>query len=479
MKFCLSMILAIPLYFNSVQANSSDLPILGDSTSGTVSLEKEYSLGRTWLRALRARTPQFSDPLVHDYIEYLLYRLAEHSELQDRRLELTIVNSPALNAFAVPGGVIGVNTGLFIYAQTEQEFASVLAHELAHLSQRHFSRNVDAAKRAQLPSLAALLGSIALIAATGGDAGVAALATTQAAFIDQQLRYSRQFEQEADRVGITTLAGANMDPRSMASMFGRMWKEQRLQGSKLPEFLLTHPVTESRISDATNRADQLARGTYSDSLEYYLMRNRVILRHESMTTTAIKNFQNAANSPNKLISESAKYGLALAYRDANQYQQANQTIEQLMSSSPNRISYVIAFAEINLTTNRLPEVVSLLEKHLALNPNNYPLSMALAKALTLQQKYKRATDILKQLSQKRPNLPDIWYDLAEAYGLNNDILNLHQSRAEYFILTGNMEAALAQLEYGRRLAGDNYPVTAQIAKRMQDIKIYQKELKEL
>jgi len=150
-----------------------------------------------------------------------------------------------------------------------------------------------------------------------------------------------------------------------------------------------------------------------------------------------------------------------------------------MSSSPNRISYVIAFAEINLTTNRLPEVVSLLEKHLALNPNNYPLSMALAKALTLQQKYKRATDILKQLSQKRPNLPDIWYDLAEAYGLNNDILNLHQSRAEYFILTGNMEAALAQLEYGRRLAGDNYPVTAQIAKRMQDIKIYQKELKEL
>lgn len=476
---CLSLSLGFFSQSSPALANSSDLPLLGDSTSGTISLEKEHKLGRAWLRALRARTPHFSDPLVHDYVEYLTYRLAEHSELQDRRLELTIIDSPALNAFAVPGGIIGVNTGLFIYAQSEQEFASVLAHELAHLSQRHFSRNVEAAKRARLPSLIALLGSIVIAAATSGDAGAAALASTQAVLIDQQLRFSRQFEQEADRVGIVTLAKADMDPVAMATLFGRLLEGQRLQGSVPPEFLLTHPITESRISDALNRAKKLSHGNYSDSLEYFLMRNRVLLNHEKVPARAIENFKSSINSPNALISKAALYGLALAYKEANQYKNASQTIDKLIKLSPNRISYIVAFAEINLQSKHLPEVVSLLDKHLKLNPYNYPLSMYLVKGLSLQQKYRKAIDILEKLSQKQPNNPAIWYELAEIYGLNHNILNLHQARAEYFILTGSMNSALGQLEYAKTIASNNYPVTAQIEKRMQDIKVYQKELKEL
>ena len=161
----LSLCLSVGCFPLAHANESTTLPSLGDTSSGQVSLQQEHKLGRTWLKALRSHTKELNDPLLYDYLEHLLYRLAEHSQLQDRRLELVVVESPVLNAFAVPGGVVGVNGGLFLYAHSEQEFSSVLAHELAHLSQRHYSRSVEAAQRNALPNMAALLASI-VVAAT-------------------------------------------------------------------------------------------------------------------------------------------------------------------------------------------------------------------------------------------------------------------------------------------------------------------------
>lgn len=476
---CCSGLLAIALLYGfpvaGVQAN--ELPALGDASSATVSPEKEHRLGRAWLRALRNRTPIMSDPLIHDYVEYLLYRLAEHSQLQDRRLELVVIKSPVLNAFAVPGGIVGVNAGLFINAQTEQEFASVLAHELAHLSQRHYSRNVDEAKRKHIPSMAALLASIVIAATAGGEAGMAAITATQAAMLQGQLRFSRQNEQEADRIGLLTMVNAGMDPNAMASMFERMLAAQRLLGSRPPEFLLTHPVTESRVADARNRAAQHEKGEYRDDLEYYLMRNRILLKFEPSPGHAVKQFEAELDNPDPLLAKSARYGLALAYHEAQQQERANKILAPLLQEEPNRISYLIAFAEINQEVKQLRKVEALLRKHLELAPNNHPLSLYLAKNLNLQQRYQESEAILLQLSKDRPNDPNVWYELAEIHGLSGNILGVHQARAEYFILTGNMDRATEQLEFARVKSGGNYQLTAKIDQRLRDVQDYKQELK--
>src|SRR5690554_8157289 len=175
-----------------------ELPSLGDSSSSIVSLEQEHRLGRAWLSILRGQVRQLSDPLLKDYVERSVYKLAETSQLQERRLEFIILASPQLNAFAAPGGIIGVNGGLLLHAQTEAEYASVMAHELAHLSQRHFARGLQHQQQNRIPLMTAMLASIILAASGGGDAGFAALASTQAAAIQEQRRFSRQNEQEAE-----------------------------------------------------------------------------------------------------------------------------------------------------------------------------------------------------------------------------------------------------------------------------------------
>src|SRR5690606_7939242 len=159
------------------------LPSLGDASSAIIAPEQEYQLGRAWLSMLRRQVPQLSDPLLKDFVERHVYRLAETSQLQDRRLEFVILDSPQLNAFAVPGGIIG---GLSLHAQTEAEFASVLAHDLAHLSQRHFARGLEAQQRMQLPLMAAMLAGVIAAAAGAGDAAIAAIASGQAAAIQSQ-----------------------------------------------------------------------------------------------------------------------------------------------------------------------------------------------------------------------------------------------------------------------------------------------------
>ena len=161
-------------------ANNDELklPALGESGSSLFSSEFEHQLGRAWLRAFRSQAPVIDDPLMFDYLEDLIYRLVIHSQLQDRRVELVVVDNPAINAFAVPGGVIGVHNGLLLWAQSEDELATVLAHELAHLSQRHFSRGVEFQKKQQPLALAAMLASLVIMATAGGDAGMAALSAT-------------------------------------------------------------------------------------------------------------------------------------------------------------------------------------------------------------------------------------------------------------------------------------------------------------
>ena len=446
-------------------AMANDLPSLGDSSSGIVSPEQEHQLGRAWLSLLRGQVPQLSDPQLKDFLERSVYRLAETSQLQDRRLEFVLLDSKELNAFAAPGGIIGVNGGLFLHAQTEAEYASVLAHELAHLSQRHFARGLEAQKRMQLPLMAAMLAGVVAAAAGAGDAGIAAIVSSQAAAIQAQRRFSRQNEQEADRIGILNLERAGYDPRAMPDMFSRLMRQYRYD-QKPPEFLLTHPVTESRIADTRNRAEQYANNGVEDSLRYQLMRARTDLKFENTPGLSAKRFRAMLNDDGTL--DAARYGLALAQIKSGQLEDAGANLQTLVAKEPDEAAYNLAQIELDITANRLAAARQRTQRLLELYPGSYPVRQTHIDLLMKEGKQQDAERELDRLVEARPKDPDIWYQVAEIRGLTGNIVGLHEGRAEYFALVGDYDQAIEQLDFAKRRSS-NFQTAARIDARQQQL----------
>ena len=381
-----------------------------------------------------------------------------------------------LNAFAAPGGIVGVNGGLFLNAKTEGEYASVLAHELAHLSQRHFARGVEAQQRMQLPMMGALLIGIVAAAAGAGDAGIAAIAGTQAAAIQEQRRFSRQNEQEADRIGILNLEKAGYDPRNMPSMFERLMRQYRYD-AKPPEFLLTHPVTESRIADTRNRAEQAPKGGTEDSQRYQLIRARVQLQFEETPGLAAKRFRAELDENPKR--DSARYGLALALIKGGRLNEARDALKPLLDKAHNDVTYNLAQIDLDVTNNRLADAQQRVERMRTLYPANYPLQQARIDLLLKQNRPAEAEKALDALLKNRPDDPDVWYDVAEVRGLSGNTIGLHQARAEYFALVGDFDQALQQLDYAKQRAGSNFVLASKIDARQRELLEQQRMVKDM
>jgi predicted Zn-dependent protease len=469
MNRLVQLLLAVALINSSVAATDDlKLPNLGESSTSLFSPEQEYQLGRAWLRAFRAQAPTLDDPQLQDYLEDLIYRLVTHSELQDRRIEVVIVDNPVINAFAVPGGVIGVHTGLLLYAQSEDELATVLAHEIAHLSQRHFSRRIEHQQATQPLTLAGLLASAVLIATTGG-AGLAALTATQAAALDSQLRHSRAAEQEADRIGMQTMVDAGMDPHAAPAMFERMMQSSRYSSAnRVPEFLRTHPLSESRIADTRNRARQYPQQQTKPSLSFHLMRARMQVHHADTPQRAAAAFRDSLDGDPASV-EATRYGLVLALTDSGRPVEAQAELDRLLASNPTRIEYIIAQSELEMSITEAQAAVRLLRSELRLYPQNHALTMAYARALLMNDQAHIAEEVLLDQSHVRPGDPGLWYLLAEVQGLSGNIAGLHQARAEYFILNGVFDEAERQLNYAMELSRNDYHTAAKINQRLKDI----------
>lgn len=451
------------------------LPALGDASSAVVAPQVERKLGQAWLRMFRSQVPTVSDPLLSDYLEHCVFDLASHSELSDARLDVVVVENRTINAFAVPGGVVGIHNGLLLYAQHEDELASVIAHELAHLSQRHFARGVEEARSKSVPNMLALLGSLIIAATAGGDAGMAAITATQAAIQQQQLRFSRAHESEADRIGMQTLTAAGYDAEGMPRMFTRMLEMLRYAGERPPEFLLSHPVTESRVADSRNRARNYPEGGRKDSTDFALMRARVQLSFAETPGFAIKNFR-AEIDKHGDDAIGSSYGLVLALTRANQLEQARQALRPLLKADPDRIAYLLAAADIDVAAGDTAAAIERLRPQLDANPGNHPLTMALAAALQRHGDPQQAARILSAHAKRRPGDPQVWYDLAEASGLAGRIVDLHRARAEYFILNGALDLAERQLGYALDLSAGDFHTSASVQARIDDIRTMREEI---
>lgn len=450
-----------------------NLPVLGDTLSGTISQQQEHDFGREFLRQVRRQSALLNDPLLAEYIASLTYRLAVNSELTDHRLEFVLIDSTQLNAFAAPGGIIGVNAGLLLHTQNEGQLASILAHELAHISQRHYARSVAQQRANTIPNMAGLLASLVILATAGGEAGQAALMTNQALGVENQLRFSRSNEQEADSIGIRTLYNSGFDPYDMAGMFEQLLRNRGIS-QRIPEFMLTHPLDESRVANSKNRANTYPSVHHSSSSEFLLMRERVQIHYSNNPDAEISSREQALPQLRGAEADAARYGLALAQLKSGQHVQATQTLEPLLAQEPQRITYAMLSADIALAARDFAKAREILERHLRINPDNHPLTMAYAQVLTRAGDHARAASVLEKHGNLRPDDMQLWYDLAEIQGLAGNIAKVHLARAEYFISVGDFSRAREQLNFALNQENDRL-VQARIRQRQDYIREIQEK----
>ncbi|PKM23118.1 MAG: peptidase M48 [Gammaproteobacteria bacterium HGW-Gammaproteobacteria-14] len=455
-------------------AEVAPLPELGDPAGGLISPDQEYRMGRAWLRQLRAQVPVLDDPLVQEYVEHLVYRLASHSDLKAPDLAIVVINSPDINAFAVPGGVVGMNAGLITNAHQEDEVAAVIAHEIAHISQRHFVRRYADSQRLNRAMLAAMLASIAVAIAGDGDAGMAGLMASQAAVIQQQLAYSRHHEREADRVGMQTLVNAGMDPQAMPRFFERLQRNRQFAGRPL-EFLSTHPITEERIADSRARASALPAGNATESAVFHLVRARLMAGYFSDPQQAMAHFRSQYRDGNSLQQQAAGYGLAISAIRAKDYPLAGLTIDRLRQRFPDQLWYRIVDAELAQHQQRYDEAIIQLTELSRLMPGNYAISVMLANNKIRAGQHAEASELLTPLLRQRPQDVALWRLAADAWGHNNQLALAHMARGEVLFLSGRDDRGKEQLGYALNHSKENFPLHSRIKARVREMDAESKE----
>ena len=469
MRSFLKQILLILISINTLavdeQINQLNLPELGDRVSGAVSAEQEKAIGEMFLQQVYSSAPLIADPLIFEYTEHLVYRLSEYSQVKDRDFNILLIDDNSLNAFAAPGGIIGINGGLFLHSDNEGQFSSVLAHELAHLSQRHFARNVLKSQDSNFASALVMVSSIALALISNNPN---AIAVGPAILQSQNLRYSRLFEKEADRVGFANLVKAGYDPNSMGEMFENMNEIRRLSGDLPPEFLLTHPLSSSRISDAFNAAENLPQeGTKKDSLEFSLMKARLEIYYENIPSNSLRKFKERVKEN---ASDANIYGLSLAYHKTNDSEESINLINKLIDLNPKNLVLNNTKIDILYENGRYNEALDLANKFLEISPRNYPLSISKSKILLSMGQYFQSEEIIRDQLLRKNNNPELWLLLSEIQRASKNIVGYHQSRAEYFLLLGQSERALNQLEFALKLTQNNFQVSERIMTKIIDIK---------
>ena len=441
------------------------LPELGDRVSGAVSSAQEKAIGEMFLMQAYANAPLINDSIIQEYTELLIFRLSENSQVQDRYFNILLIDDPSLNAFAAPGSIIGVNGGLFLEAENESQFASVMTHELAHLSQRHFARNVLRAQDSSLASALVMVSSIAIALITNQPQAMMG----GSAFLQQEsLRYSRLFEKEADRVGFTNLVASGYDPESMGEMFQNMNEMRRYYGETPPEFLLTHPITSSRVSDAFNAAEGLEKaGTKKDSLDYSFIRSRLKVYYEKIPSVSVQYFEDRFENSND---PSNVYGLALAYNKNNNFDLSLSYIEDLIATYPKNLILNTTKAEILLNARMHKEALDQVNSSLKISPRNYPLTVTKVRILNEMERYFEAEELLRDQILKRNNDPYLWLLLSEVQRDGRNIVGYYQSKAEYHVLLGQYEDAINQLEFALQYTKNNFQVSESVMTKIVDIK---------
>jgi predicted Zn-dependent protease len=448
----------------------NDLPDIGSPADTILSKDLEAMIGRSIYKSLRDADRIVNDPEVQEYIQDVGQKLAANAHDGDFGFKFFIVDDSAINAFALPGGYIGIHSGLVLESKTESELAGVMAHEISHVTQRHISRSIYANKQASILTMAAMLGAILVGAATGSsDIITGGIAGAQSLSAQQQIDFTRSNEYEADRVGVGVLAAAGFDPYGMPDFFETLARRGGPSAAQVPEFLRTHPVTTNRIAETRARAAQLPQVESSDATGYSLTRARLRLLSSSTPEKALEYFVGNLRDPEQVGDIGTEYGIALAELQLGKQKQALAKFQDLLGANEGIIHFHSGYAAAQLANGDQAGAFKTYENAIELFPRNVPLTIRYAEALMSYGQSDKAHEILLDLYNQVPPTPEQVRYIALAASAAGDSADAHYYMAEYHLLRGDLVMASDQLRLALSIPGLDSIQRARFLSRLKQI----------
>ena len=449
-RLLLTVTLSTLVFVAGAGADDINLPDMGSPADAILNSTEEAQIGRMIMRDIRRSGQVVEDPLITEYLNDIGSRIAAQTNEGDHSFTFFAVEDPRINAFALPGGFIGVHTGLIEASRNEDELAGVLAHEVAHVTQRHIARAIHANSRQSILSTAMMLGAI-IVAVAGGssDAVQGAMAVAQGTAVQQQINFTRTNEYEADRVGIAALADAGYDPYGMASFFEVMSRQTTTSPEmRAPEFLRTHPVTTARVAEARNRARSYPPIRSDDSTSYGITRTRIIVSRFDTPMQAVEYFENRDYDKQNDIE---RYGRAVAYQRAGNNFAALPIFEALLEKDKSVIAYHIGLGQTLVALDQTSRALDIFERAVELFPRNVPLVIEYGERLLELGQPRKAHKMLLDLMNNVPPTPEQVRLIARAASMAEENAEAYYYLSEYRLMIGDLSGGINYLQQALRL----------------------------
>lgn len=460
-----------------------ELPDLGNPSDIYLSKMDEPAIGRAYFRSLRAQRQVVEDPLLSEYIQNLGEKLSSKVQSGDFSFNYFFVPQNSINAFAMPGGFIGVHTGLCVNADNESQLASVLAHEISHVTQRHISRQLGDQVPNTIQGGLILLGAILLGAATGSPELMEAGAFAAPAFMTQgQIDFTREMEIEADAIGIKTLGLSNYDPYAMADFFNKLSTGDDPRNAASIEFLRTHPTSVNRSAAAKKQARSMVVDTVEESLGFELAKNRIRFIDSNLPEKTLEYFDSktrninlSGNLSNQSIGE--LYGLALISIELGLLDKAEAILLKLMQQNADYGHFHIAYMDLLIAKGQPYKAIRYIKDRLKLSPRNIPLTLAYAETELNYGNPKKSHEVLLDLFNTIPPSPSQIRLIANSANQAGDYADSYSYMAEYYLSIGDFKEAREQLKIALTFTSLSKIQTAKFTARLNEVEEYIDEIK--
>ncbi|HNP27003.1 MAG TPA: M48 family metalloprotease [Nitrosomonas sp.] len=502
MKFIFFIIMLSLLF--PVNTLAHELPDLGDVSQATITPREERQIGLQIMRQIRADPSYLDDPEISSYLNSLGHKLISSSSeaRPGQSFEFFALQDSSINAFALPGGFMGFNSGLIIAAQSESELAGVMAHEIAHVTQKHLARMISGQKYSMITSLAAL--AVAILASRSNpQVGQAVITATQASAIQSQLNFTRKHEKEADRVGLNILVDAGFDPQGMSAFFERLQKASRFYENGAPSYLRTHPLTFERIADIQNRTHEMAYRQVPDSTDFLLVRAK-LRALQGKSSDAVNQFKARLEDKRYTNEAIERYGYILALLRDKKNKQANDELAHLYTLIQNDAKSGLILkdhqlgktiqveqkslqagamietlaAAVKLANGETADALTIYRTALRIYPQHKALIHGYANALLQNNQIETALELINRELRVHSNDVQLYQLQARAYSLQDKLMLKHRAQAEVYILQGYYDSAIEQLLIALKHDNGDFYQLSTVEARLHQLQKFMEEEKE-
>ena len=473
MKFKITLLTS---FFCCLSVFANELPDLGDSSQLIISAKEEQAIAKAILREVAVSPEIVQDIEVIDYLKNLGNRLVAYSPNKTQQFNFFVVNESSINAFAMLGGVIGVHTGLILAANSESEVASVLGHEIAHVTQRHLPRMIAQQKNDSIKSILGIALAL-LVARANPQLSAGTMTAASAMGVQKQLDFTRDNEKEADRVGFQILTDAGFDGRAMVSFFGTLQKGSRFSEGAAPSFLRTHPITTERISDMSNRVKDTRYRQIPDNPDFVYIKSK--LRATNGTPqSAVDEFEGNIKDKRYMNEAAERYGLASAYVRKNDFIRARQEVEWLKINAKKDVLIETLACKLEVSTNHPAQALNLYLKALNLYPNHRALIYGLAELYLMTNEPEKTIRLINDKLNVYPDDSYFFELLSKAYSKQGKELLQYQAQSEAYYRKFNLPRAIEQMEFAARSKDGNFYQKSIVESRLKQL-IFENSLEEI